>query len=325
MDQQLKHDSHDAYPEWHKKPFRLSLADISHPQKVVDDFFRQYSLSTLRSYMERCLYSPHPPGGTASFAYFPFFREVERVLEAVYVLHESNYETVKGSKGVENPVESLPGNILTGETTKKGDFFKEEYGIEKPVFGKERFYLDPMPDKPMQVLSHIFQSSSDDSLKSVVKKWQMIAISEEYFEYQGGQETANLLIFCEALQKLIEALYIICAAWCRNTHSDEPLYLNNEYLFLTGKEQANPYLVLKDFKERFPYRHTRAEIWDLMHAVVSYHERIQQNARSLMEHFELLLCMIKAPYILEDEALLPVIRELPTKNRTKDQTNYRKH
>ncbi|HET8573800.1 MAG TPA: hypothetical protein VFL76_08000 [Edaphocola sp.] len=322
MNQQLKPGSQDTYPEWHEKPFRLSIADINHPQRVVDDFFKQYSLDTLRSCMERCLYSSPPPGNDPLPACFSFFRAIEKVFEAIYVLHENNYARGNNRDEVENAGESIL--IPPEETAETADPFKEEYGIEKPVFDKERFYLDPLPDKPMQVLARIFQSSSDDSLKSVVKKWQMIAISEEYFEYQEGRETANLLIFCEALQKLIEALYIICAAWCRHTESDEPLFLNDEYLFLSKKEQANPYLVLQAFKQRFPYRYARAEIWDLMHAVIPCRESAQRNTntRPLMEQFELLLCVIKAPYIIEDEALLPVIRDLPTKNNAGDQSRY---
>jgi hypothetical protein len=159
----------------------------------------------------------------------------------------------------------------------------------------------------------------DDSLKSVVRKWQMIAIRGAYFEYQEGQDVANLFVFCEGLQKLIEALYIICAAWCRTIHSDMQLLLNDEYLFLNKKEQANPYLVLNEFKQKFSYRHARAETWDLMHAVVPHSVENYRDASQLMEHFELLLCMIKAPYILKEEtSLFSVIGDLHTKTSIKD-------
>jgi len=303
MKRQFKSGRQDIHAEWYQKLSRLSSEESSHPQEVVDNFFKQYNPELFHGCIDQYI-RKLPASGNTSSGCASFFGDLEKMVEAVYVMHQNDY-----AKGTE-PIVFSPAGSVNEEA-----YFKRTYGIAKPVFNKERFYLDPLPDSPMQVLTRIFQSSMDDSLKQTVKKWQMIAITGEYFEYQEGPALVNLLIFCEALQKVIEALYIICAAWCQYTKNEAPLLLHETYIFLSKKEQANPYLVINEFKQRFPYRHMRAETWDLGHAVSHYQESEARQETAFMENFELLLCMIKAPYLLKEELhLLPLIPDIRVKN-----------
>lgn len=306
MNQQFKPGRPKVYAVWPPKFSHLSAEEISQPQKIVDDFFKQYSREIFHDCIGHCsCVTPSQEGAISDCS--SFFGNLEKLLEAVSVMRQNG--SLKGVNEHDPAVLSSEG--LANEEA----YFRKRYGIAKPVFDKERFYLDLLTDNPIPVLSRIFQSSMDDSLKQKVKKWQMAAICVEYFEYQEGEALINLLIFCEALQKLIEALYVICAAWCWYTQSDEPLLLNGEYIFLSKKEQANPYRVINEFKQRFPYRHVRAEAWDLMHALSHYQREEPGPSISFMENFELLLCMIKAPYFINEEShLMSLIPGIPVKN-----------
>lgn len=303
MNEQFKIGESKIYAEWNRKLTRLSPDEIECPEKVVDEFFSRYCRALFRSNNGQSVLNDHVFEGTISNLSF-FIYNLEKLLEAVSVM-----------RGRCEPAQVNKSTVAS--SSESGDeerYFREKYGIARPVFDKERFYLDSLADSPVEVLSRIFQSSRDDSIKHIVKKWQMAAVRVAYFEYQDGQALTNLLIFCEALQKVIEAIYIICAAWCFDNQSEELLSLNDEYAFLNKKEQVNPYLVVNEFKWQFPYQHVRAEVWDLLYAVSHCQDSNVRQSPSFIENFELLLCMIKAPYLLEEDAhLLLQIPHIPVK------------
>jgi len=168
----------------------------------------------------------------------------------------------------------------------------------------------------MLSVSTIFKFYADDSLKLKLKEWMMLAITNRYTDdYTNKIEIANLVVFCEKLQKVIEALYLLSVAYTEDIH-EEVLNLNNSCVFLTEEEQNNPYIVLKAFKNQFPLIHVQSEMWDIFHAIVRYKEHKEIKRHTLVDTFKDLFCIAQAAFIQqEDENLLTILKKLRTEQK----------
>jgi len=284
-------------PDWHDEPLCLSRSEMEMPASFIDRFFNQYSLKDIRTYLDESLLDILINAPDQPAFYTLFYHDVKKIVEATHLLYERDY----------NPEPQQKNN----EKDNSDDTIVQENKTLNPQFNKERYYLDALKRNPMKTLSGIFKSSRDDSLKFIIKQWLNLALdSENYNNYNDRKETSNLMVFVDNMQKLIEALYILCAAYSIDTKYDK-LKLDRQYLFLNGAEQNDPYIVLKAFSKKFPFTHARAELWDLIHAIVDYKGDEKIKKFMLIEKFEQLLCMIKAAYVLDkDDALLEALKSL---------------
>ena len=75
------------YPEWHNYPLRLTIQEIKKPLTVIKSFYSCYDLPAIRAclkeWLEDALSDPEVQAKEHLFTY----HEVERLVEAVYILH----------------------------------------------------------------------------------------------------------------------------------------------------------------------------------------------------------------------------------------------
>jgi hypothetical protein len=88
MNQALKDIILAQYPEWHTKPFRLTVPEIQNPYIVLDNFFDAYSLTQVRACLRKWLSSVVRTDEVPALDYICLHDQVERLIEAAWVLHQ---------------------------------------------------------------------------------------------------------------------------------------------------------------------------------------------------------------------------------------------
>lgn len=89
MDKQLKNRLVEPYPQWHKKPLRLTCKEINKPKIVMDAFFDTYPLPGLRILLQQLLRDAiHPPHTTNAAEHVTTCHDIERLIEAVLLLYK---------------------------------------------------------------------------------------------------------------------------------------------------------------------------------------------------------------------------------------------
>lgn len=82
MNMELSYRREIEYPEWHKKPFRLSVEEMENPYLVLEEFFEAYNLIHVRAFLCEWLTRSMDSKEPASKDLFNFYRHVERLVEA---------------------------------------------------------------------------------------------------------------------------------------------------------------------------------------------------------------------------------------------------
>jgi|GEM_PF-858291 len=277
-----------TFPGWQNCLMHLDIYEIENPEFILRYFFKHKSLSNIRAILKAYIENISKKEAI-SHEEFSFYNDIEKLIEASWVINERR----------ENDLKEIENNT-------------EEKVHSR--FNKQRLYLDDMQEYPLFALCGIFKGYCNDSLKFKIKEWHTVILHNHSKEhYTSSDEKAELILFCEDLQKLIEALYLLCAG---STIDDEydVLHLNESYLFLNKEEQANPYLALKTFREKFSFQHAQAEIWNMVNAVVSASQSEKLRRIDIIYNFEQFLYMVEAAYILEeDPALLLELKALQDK------------
>jgi len=138
---------------------------------------------------------------------------------------------------------------------------------------KQRRFLDLLPDVAA-CMQAIFDFYGPTHLPDTLDHWLLLALGGgAESPYLNGSERAALLCFARDLQALSLALYRI--------HIAPP-----------APEADHARVAF--FCRAYPLRHSRAELWDLLDAVVSCPEGIVRG--NIVWDFEALLCLAEAAY-----------------------------
>ncbi|MCW3120197.1 MAG: hypothetical protein JWM28_4279 [Chitinophagaceae bacterium] len=90
MKESLRKKILTEYPEWHGNPLRLTAHEIKNPQTVIKSFFECYDLPAIRAclkeWLEDAFSGPDTPAKENLYTY----NDVERLVEAVFVLYKKN-------------------------------------------------------------------------------------------------------------------------------------------------------------------------------------------------------------------------------------------
>lgn len=100
-----------AYQEaWEMKPRKLSIEEIEHPGKVIDEFFEITHLPGARGYMWELMKALV----TGSFSdlrsrdrtkLLHFYEQMEKLVEVAHVIHQKNNQSLSPSKVSYQPEE----------------------------------------------------------------------------------------------------------------------------------------------------------------------------------------------------------------------------
>lgn len=140
---------------------------------------------------------------------------------------------------------------------------------------KKPFYLNAGQAR-MKGLKEAFSFTVLDDLRYDLLKWQEIAFCNDEGLYETAAERETLICFLEGLIKLAEAFYIVYARKHRqplkqlSRPARRLLRRENRPQYLTGAEKAAPQNVIAAFTQTCSLKYARAELLDLLEAVVSY-------------------------------------------------------
>jgi hypothetical protein len=93
MHLELRKQIFTEFPEWHRRPFRLSVEEMKDPGLVITEFFEGYSLPDIRACLRQWLIDAIFLGEAKPAVHFSTYEYVEKLIEAVWVLH--NRKAVK--------------------------------------------------------------------------------------------------------------------------------------------------------------------------------------------------------------------------------------
>ena len=83
------------YPEWHNYPLRLTIPEIKKPAKVIKSFFESYSLPSIRACLREWLEDSLTDPESLVREHLYTYNDVERLVEAVFVLHKDRIKKKK--------------------------------------------------------------------------------------------------------------------------------------------------------------------------------------------------------------------------------------
>lgn len=93
------------YPEWHKKPFRLTVNEMEKPLSVIEEFFEDFELPDLRSILDTWVNKIISSKVTDPLKYVWFREDLERCLEACFLLSTNqDVHVIQDNKGA-GPIE----------------------------------------------------------------------------------------------------------------------------------------------------------------------------------------------------------------------------
>lgn len=257
MKEQLKQSLLAKYPTWHNQPLNLTVSEIEDPKSVLEFFFTCYGLPDIRTSLKELLYDSLRAEGADVASHVSTHRDLEKLVEAVWVIHEQN----NNSTAIQ----------------KQGLSFDK---IEPKGVGTENVKLV----RSHRCIHEFFESFTlpfaRDYLSSALK-------ASESSQVWNKAAPNDLLYFFESLEGLLTAVYKIvkegkviqkvilpkspnsldltqCHLYCGRYDQLKPW----DYFprTLSVKEYRNPYKVL----EKFTYSVTKNEWKEILRYLLSY-------------------------------------------------------
>ena len=76
------------YPDWHYKPFRLTIAEMNNPHKVIDQFFDRYDLPQIRTCLKDMLYDAIWMDDNDAPVHVATHDDLEKLIDAALLLRK---------------------------------------------------------------------------------------------------------------------------------------------------------------------------------------------------------------------------------------------
>lgn len=281
MNHDLKCPTAGLYPEWHQQPFQLNMAEMNNPVIVLEGFFEVYQLPEIRMLLKEWWSSYSHNKDRVATKWIKLNEWLHKLMEANWQLLQKDSLLFAGSS-----VQQKSCTIASAPEPRPHGTIKKLH------------YFDSLEKDPLEVIRSIFSASHNDQVKLLLKDWIGLALSSqannEYTDSRANRK--ELIPFCEALQQVIEALFILVKK--RFKSSEVGYYIPWELTVcsLSEEQKVNPDEVLLTFRDKYNWMYCRATIWELMDAVVGYRGPETIVYYRLMSDFEQLLCMAKAAF-----------------------------
>lgn len=162
-------------------------------------------------------------------------------------------------------------------------------------------------------LNQMAKVANREGMRSILKRWLYVAISNNNSVYDDDQERRNLIRFRKELRRLAEALYVINKAhqpknekeWLARqpTELREELEKYNQPTILNKDQLANPKSIVKQFCKRFTRQYTNREMRDWLEAVITYDGKYPKpvSREYLLIFYESLWCLIECAFTLAEK------------------------
>lgn len=173
-------------------------------------------------------------------------------------------------------------------------------------FQKPYHFLNRLEKQGVLCLSEVFKNFHLDDFRRELNLWLHIALSNDQSAYDEGNTREDLIDFIAELHKLIEAFYILHKNYNRSKKNMPGKGLSKQIqrmlremnipILLTDEEMRKPALAIKAFCKTFPSGYTKAEILDMLDAVVTYEGNKKIYNGNLVLFYQHLYCLIKLAY-----------------------------
>jgi hypothetical protein len=157
-------------------------------------------------------------------------------------------------------------------------------------------------EKLSEELREIFCIFQPTDFSRELYSWQRMALSNDQSAYDRGESREDLIDFGKELNKLIAAFHLL--------HRTEEIFSPEELrkaiakherkgkragimtIWVTKSTEKNPYIVIKRFCNAFTISHSRAEILDMLDAVITYEGYKKVFKTNLVLMYRCLLVLI---------------------------------
>lgn len=97
------------YPEWHRKPLKLSVSEMACPEFVITNFFERFNLLDARLELNRWLSFTLIDTSVHASGVVYLFGEIEKLIEADFLINQSNHDKEIEKYQLKNAVTSAHG------------------------------------------------------------------------------------------------------------------------------------------------------------------------------------------------------------------------
>ncbi|MET7000936.1 hypothetical protein [Chitinophaga defluvii] len=79
-----------SYPEWHNKPFRLTIDQLRNPQQVLEAFCCEYPLAEVRSALWEWFTAALSDEHANMQSIVALYENIDRLIEVIHILNSKN-------------------------------------------------------------------------------------------------------------------------------------------------------------------------------------------------------------------------------------------
>lgn len=273
MNAPLNHSLCPTWPHWHNQPLRLTVSEIENPSSVIDQFFECYHLPDIRVCLQNWLLDSLTKETVESNQHVFTHYEIEKLVEAAWLIKQNGIgQNRKESNDFRRP------NTLSELAPTSDD-------IE--LLGKPVRLIEKAKVAPLFVITEAFDELQFDSIKEYMGKWLEVALSNDTAAYNTGEKRSVLISFYNGLQSLIEAL---------NSVGKEE---QTSTIDVTSDSLPEDIIkIILDFFTQFPKKYAHRELWDWLHAGISYIGTFPEHmdCEMIFYTYEVVVCLMEAGY-----------------------------
>lgn len=134
--------------------------------------------------------------------------------------------------------------------------------------------------------------------------WLHAALASRQSAYEDGGEREDLMDFVQHLHRVTEAFCIIHTGTPAQKNMPAPtkrlLADVNGPFYLSEAEQRNPHQEIRQFRQRFRYSYAKAELLDLLEAVITYNGAKEIPRADLVMLYRHLLYLVRLVYKMDE-------------------------
>jgi hypothetical protein len=263
--------SDKEFPSWQDLPCRLNNHQLEHPLEVILEFFECFHLPDIRKdLLDLYDYSTGHEADNAKSLFFVYI-EVEKLIEAVWVLKD-------------------------GISKNNGEKYKLLSPVPPEILGKKPTPLELAKNEPTKVVFDIFEQYTLTEMRSWLKDWSFVATSGECNAYDEAESRKQLNILVNDLNSFFEAVYVI------NSQINTPIKQSTQdkIIDLSRDQVMNPKELISSFFKKFPITYLRRELCDWLQASISFTKPWPENFHvgNVCGTYNIFSCLIESAWML---------------------------
>lgn len=159
-------------------------------------------------------------------------------------------------------------------------------------------------------LEAVFGNFRLHDFRETLNLWLHAALASEQSAYANGGEREDLMDFVHQLHRLTEAFCIIHAGTPAQQSvpipTKELLTNANPLFYLNEAEQRNPHQEIRQFRQTFRYSYAKAELLDLLEAVITYNGAKEIARADLVMFYRHLLYLVRLVYKMDERMICEI-------------------